>query len=165
MTGPVSAGLVVWRPGPSGPEILLAHPGGPYWRGKDAAAWSIPKGLVEAGEDLLAAARREFAEELGQELDLELDGPFVPLTPCKLPGGKWVHAWLVAADLDLSQLQSNLFEIEWPPRSGRTQTFPEVDQAAYVAAEAALEKIHRGQRPILEEALLRIGGEPGQDGG
>lgn len=150
---PVSAGLLVWRPGTSGPEFLLAHPGGPYWRGKDVAGWSIPKGLVEAGEDLLAAARREFAEELG----LNLDGDFVPLSPCRLPGGKWVHAWLIEADLDLTDLRSNLFEIEWPPRSGRRQTFPEVDQAAYVPAEAALNKIHRGQRPILEAALRRIG--------
>jgi predicted NUDIX family NTP pyrophosphohydrolase len=153
---PVSAGLVVWRPAASGPEILLAHPGGPYWRGKDVAAWSIPKGLADEGEDLLAAARREFAEELG----LEIDGGFVPLTPCRLPGGKVVHAWLLEADLDLSQLQSNLFEIEWPPRSGRRQAFPEVDQAAYVPAAAALEKIHRGQRPILEEALRRIQDAP-----
>lgn len=153
MSPPRSAGLVVWRPGADAPEILLAHPGGPYWRGKDLAAWSIPKGLAEPGEGLLAAARREFAEELG----LAPDGDFVPLTPCKLPGGKIVHAWLLEADLDLSALRSNLFEIEWPPRSGRTQAFPEVDQAAYVPAEAALTKIHRGQRPILEEALRVIG--------
>lgn len=153
MSRPVSAGLLVWRPGPTGPEFLLAHPGGPYWRGKDAAAWSIPKGLAGEGEDLLAAARREFAEELG----LEIDGAFEPLRPCRLPGGKQVHAWLIRADLDLSALRSNLFEIEWPPRSGRTQAFPEVDRAAYVPASAALEKVHRGQRPILEEALARIG--------
>ena len=153
MSRPVSAGLLVWRPGPAEPEFLLAHPGGPYWRGKDVAAWSIPKGLAEPGEDLLAAARREFAEELG----LEIDGTFVALSPCRLPGGKQVHAWLIRADLDLSALRSNLFEIEWPPRSGRRQAFPEVDQAAYVPAQAALEKIHRGQRPILEEALTRIG--------
>lgn len=143
---------MVWRPGPSGAEILLAHPGGPYWRGKDEAGWSIPKGLADEDEDLLAAAQREFAEELG----LSVAGPFAALTSCKLPGGKLVHAWLVAADLDLSALRSNLFEIEWPPRSGRMQAFPEVDQAAYFAAEDALRKIHRGQRPILVEALARI---------
>ena len=153
MSRAVSAGLVVWRRGPGGPEILLAHPGGPYWRGKDLAAWSIPKGLVEDGEELLAAARREFAEELG----LAVAGPFAPLSPCKLPGGKLVHAWLVEADLDLSALKSNLFELEWPPRSGRTQSFPEIDQAAYFAAPAALEKAHKGQRPIVVEALGRIG--------
>lgn len=153
MSGQVSAGVLVWRPGDGGPEVLLVHPGGPYWRGKDAAAWSIPKGLAEPREDLLTAARREFAEELG----LTVVGEFEPLTPCRLPGGKRVHAWLIRADLDLSELRSNLFEIEWPPRSGRAQAFPEVDQAAYFPADAALEKIHRGQRPILEEALARIG--------
>jgi predicted NUDIX family NTP pyrophosphohydrolase len=129
----VSAGLVVWRRGPAAPEILLAHPGGPYWRGKDAAGWSIPKGLVEPGEDLLAAARREFAEELG----MAVEGPFTPLSPCKLPGGKWVHAWLAQADLDLSALRSNLFELEWPPRSGRMQSFPEVDQEAFARVGGA----------------------------
>lgn len=152
MSREVSAGLVVWRPGVAGPEILLAHPGGPYWRGKDQAAWSIPKGLAAPGEQLLAAARREFAEELG----LSVDGPFAPLAPCKLPGGKLVHAWLVQADLDLSQLRSNLFEIEWPPKSGRTQAFPEIDRAAYFTADEALWKAHRGQQPILAEALQRI---------
>ena len=153
MSQAVSAGLVAWRRGPAGPEILLAHPGGPYWRGKDEAGWSIPKGLVEAGEDLLAAARREFAEELG----LAVEGPFAPLSPCKLPGGKWVHAWLAEADLDLGALRSNRFEIEWPPRSGRMQAFPEVDQAGYFTAEAALRKAHKGQRPIVMEAFERIG--------
>lgn len=152
MAGLVSAGLVVWRRGADGPEILLAHPGGPYWRGKDDAAWSIPKGLAEPGEDLLAAARREFAEELGTQVE----GAFSPLAPCRLPGGKRVHAWLVEADVDLSALRSNLFEMEWPPRSGRTQAFPEIDRAAYAPAAAALAKIHRGQQPILREALARI---------
>lgn len=155
MTAPVSAGLVVWRRGADGPEILLAHPGGPYWRGKDLAAWSIPKGLAEPGEDLLAAARREFAEELGTTVD----GAFAPLAPCRLPGGKVVHAWLVEADVDLSDLRSNLFELEWPPRSGRAQAFPEVDQAAYVPAHVALEKVHKGLRPVLVEALQRIAWE------
>lgn len=152
MSRAVSAGLVVWRRGADGPQILLVHPGGPYWRGKDEAGWSIPKGLVEPGEDLLAAARREFAEELG----LMVEAPCAPLSPCRLPAGKMLHAWLAEADLDLSQLRSNLFEIEWPPKSGRTQAFPEVDRAAYVPPEAALIKIHRGQRPILVAALQRI---------
>ncbi len=153
----VSAGLVVWRRGAEGPELLLAHPGGPYWRGKDAAGWSIPKGLAEPGEDLLAAARREFAEELG----VAVEGAFAPLTPCRQPGGKTVHAWLVEAEVDLSELRSNLFELEWPPRSGRVQAFPEVDQAAYFPAPAALEKVHKGQRPILAEALAQIAAHPG----
>lgn len=148
----ISAGVLAWRAGAAGPEFLLVHPGGPYWKGKDEAGWSIPKGLAEAGEDLLAAARREFKEELGQTVE----GRFEPLSPCRLPGGKTVHAWLVEADLDLSALRSNLFEIEWPPRSGRTQAFPEVDEAAYVPAAQARTKLHRGQRPLLDEALSRI---------
>lgn len=147
----VSAGVLVWRRGPDGPEYLLVHPGGPFWRGKDAAAWSIPKGLAEEGEDLWAAAAREFQEELGQPIA----GPGEPLAPCRLPGGKRVHAWLVEADVDLTDLHSNSFEMEWPPRSGRMQAFPEVDAAAYVAAAEALVKIHKGQRPILEEAIAR----------
>jgi predicted NUDIX family NTP pyrophosphohydrolase len=150
----VSAGIVAWRRGRDGPEILLAHPGGPYWRGKDVAAWSIPKGLADPGEDLLTAALREFAEELG----MTVEGDLAPLTPVRQPGGKVVHAWLVEADVDLSDLRSNLFELEWPPRSGRMQAFPEVDQAAYVPAEAALVKAHKGQRPLIEEALRRIEG-------
>src|SRR5579864_8821388 len=147
MAAAVSAGLVVWRRGPAGPEILLAHPGGPYWRGKDEAAWSIPKGLAEPGEALLAAAKREFAEELGRAVD----GDFAALTPCRLPGGKLVHAWLVEADVDLSDLHSNLFELEWPPRSGRVQAFPEVDQAGWFGLAAAREKINPGQRALLDE--------------
>lgn len=153
MSREVSAGLVVWRRGPVEPEVLLVHPGGPYWRGKDVAAWSIPKGLAQEDEDLSTAARREFAEELG----IAAPEPLAPLSPCKLPGGKVVHAWLAQADLDLAALRSNLFEIEWPPRSGRSQAFPEVDQAAYFAREAALTKAHKGQRPLVAEAFARIG--------
>ena len=149
----VSAGILVWRRGSAGPELLLVHPGGPYWAGKDAAAWSIPKGLADAGEDSFAAALREFEEELGQPVS----GPAEELPPCKLPGGKVVHAWLVEADLDLSEIRSNSFEMEWPPRSGRRATFPEVDRAAYWPAAEALTRIHRGQRPLLEAALRRLG--------
>lgn len=152
MAAQVSAGVLVWRASGDGPQFLLVHPGGPYWRGKDVAAWSIPKGLVEPDEDNFTAARREFAEELG--LPAPDDG--LALDPCRLPGGKWVHAWLAEADLDLSGLNSNLFEMEWPPRSGRRQAFPEVDQAAYFAAEDALVKIHRGQQPIVQDALRRL---------
>jgi predicted NUDIX family NTP pyrophosphohydrolase len=148
----VSAGILVWRRGDAGPELLLVHPGGPFWRGKDLEAWSIPKGLVAPGEELLAAALREVEEELGQPVA----GHFVALAPCRTAGGKWVHAWLVEADLDLTDLRSNLFEMEWPPRSGRRSSFPEVDQAAYLTPEAARTRIHRGQRPILEDALRRL---------
>jgi predicted NUDIX family NTP pyrophosphohydrolase len=144
----VSAGVLVWR---EGPQFLLVHPGGPYWRGKDDAAWSIPKGLVEPDEDGWAAAAREFEEELGQPIA----GPGEPLTPVKA-SGKTIHVWLVEADLDLSSLRSNVFEIEWPPKSGRRATFPEVDQAADFDTETALVKVHKGQRSILEEAIARV---------
>lgn len=148
----VSAGILVWRPGPHGPELLLVHPGGPFWQGKEEAAWSIPKGLVDEGEDTYAAAVREFEEELGQPIS----GEAVELAPCRLPGGKWVHAWLVRADLDLTDLKSNTFEMEWPKGSGRRAVFPEVDQAGYFTPPEALRRIHRGQRPILEDALRRL---------
>jgi predicted NUDIX family NTP pyrophosphohydrolase len=161
MPGQVSAGVLAWRDGPSGPEFLLVHPGGPYWRGKDEAAWGLPKGLAAPGEDLLAAARREFEEELGRPVV----GTFEALSPCRLARGKTVHAWLVEADVDLSSIRSNTFEMEWPPRSGRMQAFPEIDQAAYVPDPLARARIHRGQRPILDEALARIEGRRARPGG
>lgn len=148
----VSAGVLAWRRRPGGPEFLLVHPGGPYWAKKDAAGWSIPKGLVDPGEDGWAAARREFREELG----LAIEGEPAPLTPCAA-SGKVVHAWLVEADLDVSAIVSNSFEIEWPPRSGRRQAFPEVDRAGWFDAATAAVKIHKGQRPILAEAIERLG--------
>jgi predicted NUDIX family NTP pyrophosphohydrolase len=147
-----SAGVLAYRRRDAGPEFLLVHPGGPYWANKDEAGWSIPKGLVDEGEASWAAAQREFAEELGQPII----GEPAPLTPCPTSGGKLILAWLVEADLDLTALRSNAFEIEWPPRSGRRASFPEVDQAAYFDAATALWKIHKGQRPILAEAVSRI---------
>jgi predicted NUDIX family NTP pyrophosphohydrolase len=149
----VSAGVLVYRRAASGPEFLLVHPGGPFWARKEDAAWSIPKGLVEAGEESWAAAAREFAEELGQPI---VAASPEPLSPCRTPGGKLIVAWMVEADLDLSGLASNLFEMEWPRGSGRVRTFPEVDRADYCDAETALRRIHRGQRPILEEAIARL---------
>src|SRR5471032_1759043 len=112
----VSAGLLVYRR-TNGVEILLAHPGGPFWAGKDEGVWTIPKGLVES-DDLLACARREFTEETG----LTVAGPFVPLAPVKQKSGKTVHAFAAEADLDLTNSRSNLFEMEWPPRSGRRKS-------------------------------------------
>jgi predicted NUDIX family NTP pyrophosphohydrolase len=159
MAAETSAGVLAYRQGAAGPEFLLVHPGGPFWARKDAAAWSIPKGLVDPGEAGWAAAAREFAEELGQPIWGEPE----PLTPCKTPGGKLILAWLVAADLDLADLRSNLFEMEWPRGSGRMQAFPEVDRAGYFAPAEALWKIHRGQRPILQEAMTRLA--PGDGGG
>lgn len=151
MAKALSAGVLAWRPRPAGPEFLLVHPGGPYWAKKDAEGWSIPKGLVDGDEDHWAAARREFREELG----LEIAGEGEPLTPVTA-SGKTVHAWLVEADLDVTAIISNTFEIEWPPRSGRMQTFPEVDRAAWFDAATAATKIHKGQRPILAEAIERL---------
>lgn len=147
----VSAGVLAWRRGASGPEFLLVHPGGPYWAKKDAQGWSIPKGLADPGEDDWAAARREFREELG----LEVAGDGEPLAPAT-SSGKTVRAWLLETDIDVSAVRSNTFQIEWPPRSGLLKTFPEVDRAAWFDADTALTKIHAGQRPILAEAIRRL---------
>jgi predicted NUDIX family NTP pyrophosphohydrolase len=151
-----SAGVLVYRFREGGPEFLLVHPGGPYWAKKDEAGWSIPKGLVAEGEETWAAAQREFAEELGQPIIPASGGQPVPLTPCPTPGGKLILAWLVEADLDLTALRSNAFEIEWPPRSGRRASFPEVDRAAYFDPATALWKVHKGQRPIVSQAAARL---------
>lgn len=128
-------------------EVLLVHPGGPFWRNKDDGAWSIPKGEVGPGEDLLDAARREFQEELG----LAADGPFLPLTPVKQKGAKIVHAWAFAGNCDPSQIKSNTFAVEWPPRSRKLQQFPEVDQAAFFDLATARQKINAAQIPLLDE--------------
>jgi predicted NUDIX family NTP pyrophosphohydrolase len=149
----VSAGLLLYRGSAAATEVLLVHPGGPLWARKDAAAWSIPKGLVGAGETPLAAAIRECHEELGTPIA----GEFVPLQPRRQPGGKWVHAWAVRADFDPATLRSNTFEIEWPPRSGRRQTYPEVDRAEWFPLAIARVRVLAGQRPFLDEleAYLR----------
>jgi predicted NUDIX family NTP pyrophosphohydrolase len=152
MARETSAGVLAYRWRDGAPQLLLVHPGGPYWAKKDEAAWSIPKGLVETEEAGWAAAQREFAEELGQPIA----GDATPLAPCPTPGGKLILAWLVEADLDLANLVSNSFEIEWPPRSGRRASFPEVDRAAYFDAATAAWKIHKGQRPILVDAASRL---------
>jgi predicted NUDIX family NTP pyrophosphohydrolase len=146
-----SAGVLAWRRAAGGPEFLLVHPGGPYWAKKDAEGWSIPKGLVDDGEDHWAAACREVREELG----LEIASEGTPLTPVT-SSGKTVHAWLVEADFDVGEIVSNTFEMEWPPRSGRRQTFPEVDRAGWFDGATAAIKIHKGQRPILAEAIERL---------
>lgn len=148
----VTAGVLAWRKGRAGPEFLLVHPGGPYWANKDVEAWSIPKGLPEPGEDGWAAARREFREELG----VPIDGAPDPLTP-RAASGKLICAFLVEAEVDVSAVRSNTFEIEWPPHTGRRQAFPEVDRAGWFDAVTAAEKIHKGQRPILAEAIERLG--------
>ncbi len=147
----ISAGLLAFRRR-NALEVLLAHPGGPFWAKKDEGAWTIPKGLAEPGADLLATAEREFTEET----NLAAAGDFVPLTPVKQKSGKVVHAWAFEADLDLTSFASNAFEIEWPPRSGRHQHFPEIDRIGYFTLPIALEKIIAYQRPFLLELQSRI---------
>jgi predicted NUDIX family NTP pyrophosphohydrolase len=132
--------------------VLLAHPGGPFWAKKDLGAWSIPKGEFVEGESALNAARREFEEEIG----MRIDGDFLELTPRKQPGGKTVHAFAVESDLDTTKVESNLFEMEWPPKSGKLQSFPEVDRAAWFDLAEARKRLLKGQLPILEELVSRL---------
>lgn len=133
-------------------EFLLVHPGGPFWKDKDAGAWSIPKGEFEDGEPPLDAARREFEEETG----FSVAGPFMELTPRRQKSGKLVHAWAVEGDLDAAAVRSNTFTVEWPPRSGRMRIFPEVDRAAWFAPEEAARRILSGQAPFLAELMERL---------
>jgi predicted NUDIX family NTP pyrophosphohydrolase len=147
----VSAGILAYRL-KDGLEVLLAHPGGPLWAKKDAGAWSIPKGLVESG-DLLACARREFTEETG----LVAQGEFLTLTPVKQKSGKTVHAFALAADLDVSNCRSNYFQAEWPPRSGKLKSFPEIDRVAYFDLDTAFAKILVYQQPFLTELARKLG--------
>jgi predicted NUDIX family NTP pyrophosphohydrolase len=148
-----SAGLLLHRKADAGLEVLLVHPGGPLWAKKDDGAWSIPKGELAPGEDPLAAAQREFHEETG----LTVDGYFVPLNPVKQSGGKIVYAWAVEAPgLDPSAIRSNTFSLEWPPRSGKSQEFPEVDRAAWFPLAEARDKILKGQLPLLDQLHERF---------
>jgi predicted NUDIX family NTP pyrophosphohydrolase len=142
----VSAGILPFRKR-GAVEVLLAHPGGPYWARRDAGAWSIPKGLVEAGEELLAAALREFTEETG----FVARGPFMPLVPVKQKSGKTVHAFACAGDFDPEKLVCEPFEMEWPPRSGKRKSFPEIDRVAWFGLAEARAKILTYQRPFLDE--------------
>ena len=148
-----SAGLLVYRLGATGPELLLVHPGGPYFAKKDAGAWTIPKGELEPGEDLLACARREFLEELGQPPP-PLDAGYLALGECRQRGGKVVHAWACQADLTLdASLGASTFEIEWPPRSGRRRSFPEIDVAEYFDVETARRKLNPAQHVLIDRWL------------
>jgi predicted NUDIX family NTP pyrophosphohydrolase len=146
----ISAGILAFRQS-KGLEILLAHPGGPYWRNKDLGAWTIPKGVVESG-DLLACAKREFNEETG----LIADGTIIPLESIRQKSGKTVHAFALEADFDLTGFVSNAFEMEWPPRSGTMQQFPEIDRIAYVDEATARQKILAARMPFIDQLVARL---------
>jgi predicted NUDIX family NTP pyrophosphohydrolase len=141
-----SAGLLLYRRTPAGLQVLLVHPGGPFWARKDLGAWSIPKGEVAAGEGPFTAARREFREETG----FEASGPVVPLGHLRQPGGKTIHAWAMDSDVDPSQLRSNTFSMEWPKGSGRVRAFPEVDRAEWFDLAEARRRILAGQAGFLD---------------
>src|SRR4051812_12390945 len=151
MAAKQSAGLLLYRWGDEGLELLLAHPGGPFWAKKDQGAWSIPKGEFLEDEDPLTAARREFAEEIGTRVD----GDALALTPLKQPSRKVVYAFAQEHDLNVERISSNTFEMEWPPKSGKKQPFPEVDRAAWFRLAEARRRIQPGQAPILDE-LARL---------
>jgi predicted NUDIX family NTP pyrophosphohydrolase len=152
---PISAGILLYRRRDSGVEVFLVHPGGPYWAGKDEGAWSVPKGLVYAGERELACARREFKEETG--FDVAGVGRERDLGTVQLPSGKLLHVWAVEGDCNPAELNSNLFEMEWPPKSGRTARFPEVDRGGWFERTPALLKIAKGQRPVIEKFYTELG--------
>jgi predicted NUDIX family NTP pyrophosphohydrolase len=152
----VSAGLLMYRLSEGLLEFLLVHPGGPFWKNKDAGAWTIPKGEPLPGEELLAAAKREFHEELG----LTPEGRFIELTPITQKGGKLVHAWAFEGDCDPSRISSNSFTMEWPPHSGRISAFPEVDRAAFFNLPEARKKINSAQVALLEELKEKLASSP-----
>lgn len=150
-----SAGVLAYRRRPHGPEVFLVHPGGPYWRNKDIHAWSIPKGEFE-DEEPLTAAKREFLEETGQQIN----GEFLPLPPLAGPR-KVIHAFLVESEnLDPERIVSNTFPLQWPPKSGRIQHFPEVDAAAWFSLDEARKKLHKHQLPLLDVLEQHFAGSP-----
>jgi predicted NUDIX family NTP pyrophosphohydrolase len=146
-----SAGLLAYRRRRGALEVLLVHPGGPFWAKKDEGAWTIPKGEIGEGEDPLAAARREFREETGHDPA----GAFEPLGECRQAGGKIVTAWAIAADIDPAAVVSNTFEMEWPPRSGHRSAFPEIDRARWFTIEEARRRINKGQAALLDALISR----------
>jgi len=151
-----SAGLLLYRRAPRGLEFFLAHPGGPFWQNRDAGAWTIPKGIAEEGEDILAAACREFEEETG----IRPLGPFLPLGSIRQKAGKVVHAWAWEGDADPDRVTSNTTQTEWPRGSGRLLTFPEVDRCAWFDLRAAREKINPAQAELIDRLELALAGPP-----
>ena len=148
-----SAGLLLYRRRGSDVEVLLGHMGGPFWARKDDAAWSIPKGEYQAGDDAFAAALREFEEELGSPAPAT---EFLALGEVRQSGGKVLTVWAAEGDLDAETVRSNTFSLEWPPRSGRIQEFPEIDRAAWLFVEEARPKLVRGQVPLLDRLLAAL---------
>jgi predicted NUDIX family NTP pyrophosphohydrolase len=148
----VSAGLLLYRRREGRLEVLLVHPGGPFFRKKDLGAWTIPKGEPEGDEPLLDVARREFAEETG----FRVEGPFLQLEPVRQKAGKWVHAFAARGDCEPSALRSNTFTLEWPPRSGRKVEFPEIDRAEFFDLPTARQKLNPAQVPLLDELERRL---------
>jgi predicted NUDIX family NTP pyrophosphohydrolase len=148
-----SAGILLYRITGGAPEVLLVHPGGPFWARKDAGVWSIPKGEYDEGEDPRACALREFEEETGTALP---PGELIELGGVKQKGGKVVSAWAAEGDLDADSVRSNTFTMEWPPRSGRTAEFPEIDRAAWFGVDAAREKLVAAQAELLDRLLARL---------
>ncbi|HSS69605.1 MAG TPA: NUDIX domain-containing protein, partial [Casimicrobiaceae bacterium] len=148
----ISAGILLYRFRNGTLEVFLIHPGGPYWHGKDAGAWSIPKGELEEGDDELAAAQREFEEETGSRVS----GAFLPLEPLRLKSGKIIHAWAVRGDIDASAIRSNAFSMEWPPRSGRQQEFPEVDRGGWTRSSPPTSST----RSTSRDSFSRAGAKP-----
>lgn len=147
-----SAGLLLYRIGKDGLEIFLVHPGGPYWAKKDFGSWSIPKGEFDR-EDSLVAAKREFQEETGLPAP---EGEYIPLTPVRQKGGKTIHAWGAEGEIEAERIRSNSFEMEWPPRSGVRQSFPEIDRGAWFPLETALGKINPGQAGLVRELAEKL---------
>jgi len=152
MARKTSAGLLLYRRCTE-LEVFLVHPGGPFWTSKDAGAWSIPKGEFADGEEPLQAAKREFTEETG----FTVSGEFRCLDPLKQPGGKIIYAWAIEADCDPAQIRSNLFSLEWPPKSGKMQHYPEVDRAAWFNISEARKKILAGQVGFIEQLIAALG--------
>jgi len=153
-----SAGILLFRKSHGGVELLLAHPGGPFWAGKDEGAWSIPKGEYDGSEDAQIAARRELAEETG----IVVSGQLIELGTYKQPSGKLVSAWAIEGDFDPRDLKSNNCRVEWPPRSGRIMDVPEVDRAAWFSIDDALKKITKGQLPIVQALAKKLVAGPGE---
>lgn len=153
-----SAGILLYRKAAGGYEVLIVHPGGPFWAKKDLGAWSIPKGEFDPADDALAAARREFEEEVGVPAPA---GQYQPLGEFKVTSNKVLHVYTLESDFNLERFQSNMFEMEWPPKSGQKQEFPEIDKAAWTPLALARQKVVKGQDAVIDALIARIGETPG----